>query len=83
MRKELETLEKILNTMVKRKYPNDVLKIEIIDELIFDQVYDVRVYVILEKYESLYKWEEMEQMVKNIARFSGVKINRVISAQEQ
>lgn len=83
MRKELETLEKILNTMVKRKYPDDVLKIEIIDELIFDQVYDVRVYVILEKYESLYKWEEMEQMVKNIARFSGVKINRVISAQEQ
>jgi len=83
MRKELETLEKILNTMVKRKYPNDVLKIEIIDELIFDQVYDVRVYVILEKYESIYKWEEMEQMVKNIARFSGVKINRVISAQEQ
>jgi len=83
MRKELETLEKILNTMVKRKYPDDVLKIEIIDELIFDQVYDVRVYVILEKYESIYKWEEMEQMVKNIARFSGVKINRVISAQEQ
>lgn len=83
MRKELETLEKILNTMVKRKYPNDVLKIEIIDELIFDQVYDVRVYVILEKYESIYKWEEMEQMVKNIARFSGVKINRVISALEQ
>lgn len=83
MRKELETLEKILNTMVKRKYPNDVLKIEIIDELVFDQVYDVRVYVILEKYESIYKWEEMEQMVKNIARFSGVKINRVISALEQ
>lgn len=83
MRKELETLEKVLNTMMKRKYPDDVLKIEIIDELIFDQVYDVRVYVILKKYESLYKLEEMEQMVKNIARFSGVKINRVIAAQEQ
>jgi len=83
MRKELETLEKILNTMLKRKYPDDALKIKITEELIYDQVYNVNVYVILEKYESIYKWEEMEQMVKNIARFSGVKINRVISAQEQ
>jgi hypothetical protein len=83
MRKELETLEKILNTMIKRKYPDDALKIKITEELIYDQVYNVNVYVILEKYESIYKWEEMEQMVKNIARFSGVKINRVISAQEQ
>lgn len=76
-------LSKLLNTALKKKYPNQIDGIKVFVEELGKDLYYTHVYVVLNKYDDLNYAKEIREYIEDISKYSGMKINQISFTEKQ
>jgi len=67
-----EALEKLLNLVLKRKY-SGIENIKVTEDDEFSDFHQYKIYVMLKKYEDIYKDKEMVNDILGVSKTLGIK----------
>ena len=71
-----EALEKLLNLVLKRKY-SGIVNIKVTEDDEFGDFHQYKIYVMLKKYEDIYKDKEMVNDILGVSKTLGVKKSNI------
>lgn len=70
-------LAKLLNTIVKKKFSDQIDEIRVFTEDLGGGIEYTHIFVLLNKYEDIDYAKEIRQYVDDISKYSGIKINQI------
>lgn len=70
-------LAKLLNTIVKKKFSDQIDEIKVFTEDLGGGIEYTHIFVVLNKYEDIDYAKEIRQYVDDISKYSGIKINQI------
>jgi len=70
-------LTKLLNTVVKKKFTEQINEIKVFTEDLGGGIEYTHIFVVLNKYEDIDYAKEIREYITNITEYSGIKINQI------